>query len=103
MDDQQQGVIAFRLDQMESSITDMNGKLDTLINQQATYNVQVALVEQKHEQLEDRVHLLEKKVTHLQSTDTDIQINLAQKLGPGAIAGAGGAGIMIVLRFIMGL
>jgi chromosome segregation ATPase len=103
MDEGQIQLIVFRLDQVETSIEEMNSKLDLLLVHQQKYRTEVALVKQAQSDLDKRVTKLETKTENLQLTNTDLQIGLAGKLGPGAIAGGVVAGLMLILRFLVGV
>lgn len=102
MDPEQLGVVAFRLDAMEDTIKEVNSKLDQLLSNQQQYVTDVALVKQEQSQMRHRLKALEYRLEGLQDTSTDLKVGLAQKLGPGAVAGGIIAAIMMILKFVAG-
>ena len=102
MKEEDLGVVAFRLNQMEAAINHMDSKLDAFLSTQQQYITDVALAKQATRSLETRVSILENKMDKQQDVDTQLQVNLAQKLGPGAIAGGIVAAIMFILKFMAG-
>ena len=102
MEEGQIQLVVFRLDQVETSIEEMSGKLDLLLLNQHRYWTEVALTKQAHQELEKRVEKLESKAEELQAVSSDLKIGLAGKLGPGAIAGAATSTLLLLLKFLTG-
>jgi len=102
MEEGQVQLVVFRLDQVETSIEEMSGKLDLLLVNQHKYWTQVALTKQAQQDLEKRVAKLESKSEELQAVSSDLKVGMAGKLGPGAVAGAITSAVMLLLKFIAG-
>ena len=102
MEEGQIQLVVFRLDQVETSIEEMSGKLDLLLVNQHKYWTEVALTKQAQHDLEKRVGKLEAKAEELQVASSDLKVGLAGKLGPGAIAGAITSAVLLLLKFLSG-
>lgn len=101
-EDKDIGLLAFRLDQIEKSIENFDKKLDQLLTKQESYVVEVALLKAGQKVHEARINAVETKSELVQKTTSDLQISLAQKIGPGAAAGGVVALISFVIKTIMG-
>ncbi len=84
-------IITFRLGEVEkkldSSARQMTLKLDQLITHNQKQYTAVLLERQARITLERRVHELESTLQDAQGDLVDVRVSLAEKIGPGAIAG----------------
>jgi hypothetical protein len=98
-------IIAFRLNALEEMMAktheDLLAKLDIIIEKQQLRDTAIALEKQKREQMQTELSKLEKRTFVVESTLTKLQISMAEKLGPGALAGAAVAFAVEVTRFLI--
>lgn len=102
MNQEELGVVVFRLNALDTTVEEVNKKLDRLLVHQQEHMTNVALVKQSQLQAEKRMVALETKLEQTQEQTSDLRVGLAEKLGPGAIAGALTAGLMTLIRFLLG-
>ena len=98
-------IIAFRLDALEEMMAktheDLLAKLDIIIEKQQLRDTAIALEKQKREQMQVDFAKLEKRTFIVESTLTRLQISMAEKLGPGALAGGAVALAIEAARFLI--
>lgn len=99
-------IVAYRVEQLERQLSNfMNSmfeKLDTiaqhqtsLITTQATQQTQINTLKETVKEQGDQIDSLEKTVT-------DVRITMAEKLIPGAAAGAAITGMLELLKYLAG-
>jgi len=121
--DNEDGLIKFRVTQLENLIGEVvqriESKVDQLLTLQSKANTSIALEAQRREQLEKEVERLEKKVdqtfvvvtkevdevqkkVETQSEHlTKIRITFAEKFAPGAISGGGAAAVVTAAVYLV--
>ena len=105
-------IIAFRLTALEEMVMKSHDdllkshvslleRLDLLLEKQQARDVVTALEAQKGEQLRVDVDKIEKRQDLTDKTLLKLQISMAEKLGPGALAGGAVAVFIELARFLV--
>ena len=105
--DDDKNIVAFRLNNLEETAIrnhkDLSSKLDTLIKNQQRYGADLAVAKVQREQLEQDQNKLEGRVERVETSVTNLQISLAERLGPGALAGGGMAVLIQIVAYLIGV
>jgi len=107
MAEQELEILEYRIDRVEKDVaeglTEINTKLDMLIEARQEAATILAVEAQKHIQIESKVDTIQLDLNQTRTDVQSLQISTAERLGPGAIAGAVVAAMMLVLKFMVGI
>jgi tRNA(Ser,Leu) C12 N-acetylase TAN1 len=100
-------VIEYRVQTLETlvgeNITQINSKLDTIIDSQADSQTAVATETAKRQALQYQVKEIKDDVGENTKDISNMRVSLAEKVGPGAIAGAVSAILVVLLKALVGI
>jgi len=108
MSEEETNLLSYRISSVEEkqlhsydSLVKINEKLDRILDLQKDSHMTITLEAERRLHLDSRVKLLETEGKDFSSKLVGLQISLAEKVGPGAIAGGGVAIVVGVLQYLV--